>query len=422
MIRLAGVGPIFHLLIMSSLLSPSQIAATQGVATFVSVLSFLGSLFIITCYFYFKNLRKFAFKLVAILSLTDLLNQGVDMFISVPASELEQINSGAIEVTGLCYAQAILNSYFELSSVLWTTAIAATVYMFVSQRMSTEAVEGRLKYFIAYCCGIPLLLAILPLTDKAYGASGAWCWIKSDKIAWTFVIFYIPLWLCWIINCAVYFRTYSILSRTIEASTATRVNVNQNDESVSANGAIPTAVAVVAPIDESETKLKRILNQLQWYPIVLICVWLFASINRVYEAANGGKQIFALFFLHKVMSSSQGLLNALVYGLSDGVKTAVWAKVIEYFPSLNRNNTSSGLSIPSSITSSSAAAAIAAQESSGKVGLTASGKEEEGEIDDADLLVKVAPSTAVAVKTSQAQVDNTRSERVSRLSGSSSSS
>ena len=97
---------------MSSLTS-SQISATQGVATFISVLSFLGSLFIISAYLYFKNLRKFAFKLVAILSFTDLLNQGVDMFIYVPAIELEQINSGVIDVTGKCYAQAILNSYFE---------------------------------------------------------------------------------------------------------------------------------------------------------------------------------------------------------------------------------------------------------------------------------------------------------------------
>jgi hypothetical protein len=394
---------------MSSL-SSSQISATQGVATFVSVLSFLGSLFIITCYLYFKNLRKFAFKLVAILSLTDLLNQGVDMFISVPPGELEQINNGSIDVSSRCYAQAILNSYFELSSVLWTTAIAATVYMFVSQRMSTEAVEGRLKYFIAYCCGIPFILSLLPLTDKAYGASGAWCWVKSDKIAWTFVIFYIPLWVCWIYNCAVYCRTYSILSRTIEASTATRVNTNQNNANTSSTStaAVPTAIAVVAPIDEAENKLKRILNQLQWYPIVLICVWLFASINRVYEAANGGKQIFALFFLHKVMSSSQGLLNALVYGLSDGVKLAVWGKIIEFLPSLNRNNVSTD-TITSSISSS------AAQESSGKAGLTASGKEEEGEIDDADLIVKVAPSAAVSVKTSQ-PVSDTRKERVDRLS------
>jgi hypothetical protein len=107
------------------------------------------------------------------------------------------------------------------------------------------------------------------------------------------------------------------------------------------------------------------------------------------------------------MSSSQGLLNALVYGLSDGVKLAVWGKIIEFIPSLNRNNVSTD-TITSSISSS------AAQESSGKAGLTASGKEEEGEIDDADLIVKVAPSAAVSVTTSQ-PLSDTRKERVDRL-------
>ena len=397
---------------MSSLTS-SQISATQGVATFISVLSFLGSLFIISAYLYFKNLRKFAFKLVAILSFTDLLNQGVDMFISVPAIELEQINSGVIDVTGKCYVQAILNSYFELSSVLWTTAIAATVHMFVSQRMSSDAIESKLKLFIGYCCGIPLLLSLLPLTDKAYGASGAWCWIKSDKIAWTFVIFYIPLWLCWIYNIIVYCRTYAILSRTIEATTATRVNVTSIDSSNTTT--IPTAtLAVTTPIDESETKLKRILNQLQWYPIVLICVWLFASINRIYEAANGGKQIFFLFFLHKVMSSSQGLLNAIVYGLSDGVKTAVWLKIIEYIPSLNHTTNSNNTSGSSSGSSAGSLPSLSSSinttlHENFKVGLAAAGKAEEVDVDDSDINVNLTPSVSVAIKQG-----DTRKERIDR--------
>jgi len=45
-------------------------------------------------------------------------------------------------------------------------------------------------------------------------------------------------------------------------------------------------------------------------------VWLFASINRVYELAADGDQIFALYLLQRSLSSAQGLLNAFAYGFS----------------------------------------------------------------------------------------------------------
>lgn len=49
---------------------------------------------------------------------------------------------------------------------------------------------------------------------------------------------------------------------------------------------------------------------------ILLVVWLFASINRVYELASDGNQIFALYLLQRSLSSAQGLLNAFAYGFS----------------------------------------------------------------------------------------------------------
>jgi len=57
--------------------------------------------------------------------------------------------------------------------------------------------------------------------------------------------------------------------------------------------------------------------------MILIGIWLFAVINRLYESFSGGKKIFVLFLLQKAFSSSQGMLNALVYGLSPEVRDTI---------------------------------------------------------------------------------------------------
>jgi hypothetical protein len=55
------------------MLTATQIDIVNVIAVTVSALSCLGSLFIIVCYMYFKHLRKFAFKLVCLLSTSDCL-------------------------------------------------------------------------------------------------------------------------------------------------------------------------------------------------------------------------------------------------------------------------------------------------------------------------------------------------------------
>jgi hypothetical protein len=58
-------------------------------------------------------------------------------------------------------------------------------------------------------------------------------------------------------------------------------------------------------------------------------VWSFATVNRIWEAA-GGRQVFALYLLQRTFSSTQGLLNALAYGLSPGVREAIRELIVPY--------------------------------------------------------------------------------------------
>ena len=375
------------------MLTDAQLLATQVVSQAVSVLSFLGSLFICLCYLRFVALRKFSFLLVALLSLTDIGSQVFSVLVSPSPAELDAMAAGGA-VTPLCIAQAVGSSFFELSSVMWTTAIAATLFLFVFRGMAADAVERRLPLFALACVGAPLLLALLPLADASYGPSGAWCWIRPERVGWVFAQFYVPLWLAVTFNAVVYVATRRLLLRTVEAS--------------SARGELAAA-------DETALKLRRLIERLQLYPAILVVVWTFASINRIYEAATGGdRPVFALVILARSFSASQGMLNALAYGFSDGVRGAVRAELSLLCPRLVPRaedpvaaavSTASGTAAvaavaatatsPQAAFSSRGASATGADRERERARLAAAEEEENLEVDDTRVVVPQARGIAL---------------------------
>lgn len=54
-------------------LTESQIGYVNDVSVIMASVSLTGSLFIIACYAHYSHLRKFAFKLVCMLSVSDVL-------------------------------------------------------------------------------------------------------------------------------------------------------------------------------------------------------------------------------------------------------------------------------------------------------------------------------------------------------------
>ena len=288
-------------------LTTAELATIQSASDVVSSLSLLGSACILCCYARYAALRKNAFTLVACLSLSDVLNHVAD-FVGPPPADLAVMVAPGAPISPACWAQALGNAVFELSSVLWTSAIAATLYAQVMLAIRPERMERAFYAISAFCWGLPLVLALLPLTQglSVYGASGSWCWIRAAFPGWIFAIFYAPLWLCMFLNVLVHVRIKARLEAMIRG------------------GAASTDAATAA-------KLALVIERLKWYPFVLIVVWAPASISRIVEAALG-RPLFGLVLFHRLFSSSQGLLNAAAYGLSRGVREALHADAFRLFP------------------------------------------------------------------------------------------
>jgi len=245
---------------------------------------------------------------VAILSFNDLINQIAD-FMVTPDSSLDTSNPEALEnPSALCVAQAAIETFASLSSVLWTTAIAATLYMSVFLRLTADEVKSSVKWYYVACYGIPLIVAIIPFTFNGYGPAGAWCWIKDKYLAMRIVGFYLPLILAIIFNAVVYTRVVRLINRTYKTG-ADQASAKQ--------------------IDNTTRKLRV-------YPFILVIVWLPAMINRTYELSTG-EQSYTLFLLQQIFSSSQGMFNALVYGFSRGVREALGQSLHEMCPGLCPN-------------------------------------------------------------------------------------
>lgn len=250
-----------------------------------SVISILGSGFIIFCYFYLKELRTFAFKLVLFVSISD-VGYSIGNFLGDAGGSDTHLGSSE----GLCQFQAVVVSYFGLTSLFWAVSIAFTLHKAFLQESEafgpTQIHEHAMKYH-AICWLVPALLTVLPLVNNGYGDTGGWCWIPEEKIYWRFIQFYILLWLGVGYNCYVFINIYQKIK-----AMAGQVNTGN-----------ATAMA----------------NRLRLYPFVLVICHFFGMIESFYEAFSGGKMIYELNLLAVIFGTSMGLFNAVIYGLTPEV-------------------------------------------------------------------------------------------------------
>lgn len=171
-----------------NLLTPEQIDEINAVTGVTRVFSMLGSAFIVICFLALRRLRgQVSFLLIFILSICDFLSQVTDL-VEEDAHDLVAIRSNGPPYTPRCYVQAIGNSFFDPASILWTTAIAATLYVTVKWRWDVEPTCKVMSILSAVCFGIPLILTVAAGAAGAFGPSSGWCFIVSSKGIWRFIV------------------------------------------------------------------------------------------------------------------------------------------------------------------------------------------------------------------------------------------
>ncbi|XP_043720413.1 G-protein coupled receptor 1 [Telopea speciosissima] len=259
-------------------------AVNAGASTF----SLVGSSFIVLCYLLFKELRKFSFKLVFFLALSDMLCSFFSM-VGDPSKGL------------FCYAQGYSTHFFFVASFLWTTTIAFTLHRTVV-RHKTD-VEDLEPMFHLYVWGTSLVLTVIRSIGNDPGRLGIWCWTETGRAgkAVHFITFYAPLWGAILFNGFTYLQVIRMLNN------ATRMAVGMSER--------PHQSEVRADM--------KALNRWGYYPLILIGSWTFGTINRIHDFIEPNHKIFWLSVLDVGTAALMGLFNSIAYGLNSSVRRAI---------------------------------------------------------------------------------------------------
>lgn len=268
----------------------NQVEILYYVVALCAGVSMLGCIFVWIVYWCFLELRAFPFKLVLYLSISDFFHSLGNQYSAflLPRHKHQTF----------CYAQAVLDTYFTLSSVLWTSVIAFSLYRVVIKRsVQIHHLEGR---FHTFCWLIPLFVTLLPLLTDGYGPSPWWCWIRItqenyalDQV-WRGICLYIPLW------CAILFNFY-VYIKLIEFIHEGMISYSQ----------------------DRDYRLK-LIRKLKLYPVVLLLCYLFATFNRMLEfVLEKEGPSFWIAMIGAVISNLSGLMNAVVYAFTPAVRSAL---------------------------------------------------------------------------------------------------
>jgi hypothetical protein len=248
-----------------------------------SLLSILGSLFIFSVFIVHKKIRKLPYRLIIYLTISDM---GTAIAFCLPSDDY-----------WLCNLQGGLLSYFMLSSLFWCAIISHAMVKVIKYNFDLQQYEKR--YF--FCGFVVPLLSLLILTDiNSYHMTYGFCWIYSDQkdqekwilqLSYRIITYYLPL----LIIQAYIFYLYFIIKRHFFVNSG--LSTFQDD-------------------------LKRkIILKMRLYPFVLFICQIPCMLIRIFAIWTQPPWQFAA--IAGAGLSINGMLNALVYGVTQDVRNKI---------------------------------------------------------------------------------------------------
>jgi len=251
-------------------LSDSQRNTLVLCSFFFSLISLISSLTVIMYYVWFKELRKFAFKLVALTAVSDAI-RCVGNLIGSPGDG------------PLCQTQGFLKTFGGTASFIWVGCMAFTI-----QLICTREIRDPNRLLLRYhyvTWTLASFSAIIPLALDDYTSLDSWCWIsgKGEGVVLRWTSFYGILWFFFAWICYVYISLWWHLKDLPDNS-----------------------------------KVPRMVYRLWIYPLVLLICYGPASIRRVWNIV--GDPPYSLAVVHVCFASLHGFVNALAYGRNSDIR------------------------------------------------------------------------------------------------------
>ena len=255
-------------------LSRSELDQAKQLTLVAALLSLFGSIFIIFSYMHFKSLRTFTFKLVVILSCTDLLCSlhYVLGMLHDTVSEWQHHECPTL----MCYFTAAAHQYSKIASFVWTACISYSIYATLDSR-DAEAEES---HFHRLAWGTAAVCLFGVVATGSLGHGGNWCWIRQDRPWQRMTFYFTPLVLVMVYNGKMYARIGALLRETQFVAS------------------------------------QRVVTKLRRYIGVFLFINIFGVLHRLQNLASPEHPSYLLFALQSFFDPLQGFGNAVVYGLN----------------------------------------------------------------------------------------------------------
>ncbi|KAF5552189.1 G coupled receptor 1 [Fusarium mexicanum] len=361
----------------------SEMVLQSIVILVVSILSILGAGWIIVSFFVFKSLRSFRHQLILGLAVSDFLM--ALNFLSSTAMNVNGNEIGAPEHQTFCSFNGFMTQVFVIQTDYWVLTIAMCTYVILAGYKSLSSwVQDQRIFLSCLPWALSLLWAGLGLKLAGYGDIGAWCWFTSDEVR--LLANFVPRWVIIITILAMYARLYFILRRS-HKSFISLGNSNSTSEP-SRERTVTRSNHDVWRYHESDAagrrRLQRIARLMIMYPLVYMLIWTLPTAIRVYQTIRHTPAPFALQTIDKACIVSQGLVDAIIYGVNES-SLSRWRELI--FSSSDKDVTetvSARNTDPRVSTRVHSNAAVTSSASSSKVIITTSIEQETSSIDKDD--------------------------------------
>lgn len=267
-------------------LTADETTSVRMVSLVCALFSIAASLCTILLYRRHKDLQTFAFRLVYFTAICD-LGSAIAAILGVLYM--------ATDSSALCFLEAVLSHFFNISSSLWTVAISYTLHTVLLQ--GSEDADRLGPLFHRSVWGVTSIATLLPALTNSYGESEGMCWIDNSVAGtiWRFLAFYLIL------------VAGSVFVIWVAIRVQRQVNVWEGHPRLEDDSAQQS-------VDARLSSLRR----MRLYPLALVVTWFFALVSRLSQLA--ADPVFGLVVLHVAFSSLLGVFNAAVYAMTPQVR------------------------------------------------------------------------------------------------------
>jgi hypothetical protein len=240
-----------------------------------SVLSILGSLFIIIVSLRLSDIKITYIRIVVFTAISDLFRSFCFL---IPCNYIS--NHVLIQFI------SIINDSCFLITIAWSSFISVSLYQVIVKSKEYSTRTYKIWCFLTLIC-IPAANC-LPIITDSHGCSGSICSLNSSAMGnlWRFSIIYIPAWIFIILSIVCCLLVYLSIRNVL--------------------------------IEEEKMIL---IKKLYLYPLVLIIEVLPLTLSALLLAFSNNDSVDTFDVVSFTLYSLHGFSNALVFGFTTGIKT-----------------------------------------------------------------------------------------------------